>query len=35
MCGMEVAEKYCAVILERLTGMGLEAKLTNGRKAQR
>ena len=26
--GMEICEKYCAVTLERLTGMGLEARLT-------
>jgi len=25
--GMEICEKYCAVTLERLTGMGLEAKV--------
>ena len=25
--GMEIEPKYCAVTLERLTGMGLEARL--------
>ena len=28
--GMEIEPKYCAVTLERLTGMGLDAILTNG-----